>query len=260
MSTNPPSMPSYAPQGAPLRKKTSPIVWILVGLGVFFLLVVLVVVGAGYFVVSKARQAGIDTDLMKHNPALASVKMMAALNPNIEVLSLDDSKGIVTVRDKKSGKTYSVNFEDARRGRFVMQEDGKTPVTITSSGDGNAGTLEIKSADGTMKIGGGAGAKVPTWVPEYPGSTPEGAFAAQTDEGNSGSYTFKTRDSIAAVTKVYEEGFRSMGLKTTSTLTNADGKTGGGIVSAQADRRSAVVMVGSEDGETTVSVTFKSKK
>ena len=260
MSTTPPSMPSYAPQGPPLKKKTSPIVWILIGLGAFFLIVVLAIAGAGYFVVSKARQAGIDTDLMKRNPALASVKMMAALNPDIDVVSMDDSKGIVRVREKKTGKIYSVNFEDARKGRFVMQEDGKAPVTITSSGDGSTGSLEIKSADGTMKIGGGAGAKVPTWVPEYPGSTPEGAFAAQTEEGNSGSYTFKTRDSVAAVTKVYEDGFKSMGLKTTSTLTNADGKTGGGIVSAQADKRSAVVIMGSDEGQTTVSVTFKAKK
>src|SRR6266705_1081547 len=90
MSTNVPPPPGGFPSGAPgpmypppQVRKTSPLVWVLVGIGAFFLLLVIAVAGAGFFLVHKAKQAGIDPDLIKRNPALASVKMMAALNPNI---------------------------------------------------------------------------------------------------------------------------------------------------------------------------------
>jgi hypothetical protein len=53
------------------------------------------------------------------------------------------------------------------------------------------GHFEMKSADGTVQIGGDA--KLPTWVPEYPGSKPQNAFSAQVRDGRSGTFMFKTR-------------------------------------------------------------------
>jgi hypothetical protein len=277
MSTNPPSMPPYPPPGGPgqgpgpyqpqypgqyppppMKKKTSPIVWILVGLGAFFLLIMIAVVGAGFFVVHKAKQAGLDPDLMRRNPALATVKLAAALNPDIEILDINEDRGMVNVRDKKSGKTYTVNLEDAKKGKFSFQEDGKPPVTITTSGDKD-GTVEIKSADGNMKIGGGQAVKVPTWMPDYPGSTPIGTYTAKSADGEIGNYTFKTSDSIDKVSSFYEEGLKSAGLKASSTISK-DGANSGGIVSGENDSKSATVVFGTEGGQTTVNVTFKTKK
>lgn len=248
--------PPYAPY--PQKKKTSPVVWILLGLGVFFVLAILAVMGAGFFFVHKIKQAGLDPELMKRNPGYATVKMMAAMNPDIEVVSMDDDKGTVTVREKKTGKTYSVNFDDAKKGRFTIKEDGKETVSITTTGDSNNGALEIKSSDGTMKIGGGADAKVPTWMPDYPGSTTQGAFSAQGKDGNAGSYTFKTKDSPDKVAKFYEDGFKSQGMKTSSTVSNSDGKVSGGMVSGEHEGKSAMVLLGSDSGETSVTVTYKS--
>jgi hypothetical protein len=263
MSTNPPSMPPYQPQGypgqyppPPMKKKTSPWVWVLVGLGVFILLSGIAVVGAGYFFFNKAKQAGFDTDLMQRNPALASVKMMAALNPDIEVLNIDDDKGIVHVRDKKSGKSFTVNLEDAKKGKFSFQEDGKAPVTITASGNGNDGTLEIKSSDGTMKMGGGGAAKVPTWMPDYPGSSPTATFSQKSADTEMGNYTFKTSDPVDKVSKFYEEGLKSAGFKITTTMSH-DGDKAGGLVSGEAGGKTASVAIGSEGSETTVNVTYK---
>jgi hypothetical protein len=51
--------------------------------------------------------------------------------------------------------------------------------------------FEFKSADGTVQIGGNA--KIPTWVPDYPGSSPRTAFTAQGREGRTGTFTFKTK-------------------------------------------------------------------
>jgi hypothetical protein len=257
MSTIPPSMPPPQPVAV---KKVSPLVWILVGLGVFCLLIFATVIAAGFFFVHKANQAGLNPDQMRRNPGMATVRLMAALNPDIEIISYDDDKGQVSVRDKKSGKTYFVNFEDAKKGKFVFQEGGKSPVTLTTSSDGDNGALEIKSPDGTVKIGGGTAAKVPAWIPDYPSSTPIGAFSAQNGDGTSGSYQFKTKDPVEKIAKFYEEGFKSQGLRTTSTMSNADGKTAGGMVSGEQGNKSAVVLVGAENGETSVSVTYKSKK
>lgn len=242
MSTLPPSMPPAAPA---MARKTSPLVWILVGLGAFCLLTFVVVVTAGYF--------------FMRNPGLATIKMLAAVNPDIEVMSYDRELGKVAVRDRKTGKTYSVNFDEAKRGRFVLQEDGKSPVSIITSNDGDHGGVEIRSSDSTVKIGGGQPAKVPAWIPEYPNSTPVGAFSAQSADGTSGSYQFSTKDPVDKIAKFYEDGLKSQGLRTSSTMTG-EGNTGGAMISAEQGNKSAVVLVGEENGASTVSVTFKSKK
>jgi hypothetical protein len=270
MSTIPPPVPpAPAPPGGPGAmypppppKKTSPIVWVLVGLGAFLLLVVIAVVGAGFFLVHKVKQAGLDPELMRRNPGLATVKMMAALNPNIEVLSVNENRGLVTVRDKQSGKTYSVDFEDAKKGKFIIKEDGKDAVTVNATGDDKNGSLEVKSGDSTVKIGGGQNAKVPTWIPDYPGSTPQAAYSAQAKEGDSGMFTFKTKDPADKVAHFYEEGLKSSGMKTSSTISNAGSGTVGGMISGEDESRkhSVTVLVGSEGGETTVTVNFSMKK
>ena len=271
MSTNLPPVPPSMPPGSgqpypypaytppPQKKGVSPLVWILGGLGILVMLVVIAVVGAGFFIAHKAREAGFDAETIKRNPALATIRMMAALNPDIEVVSYDDDKGHVKVREKKTGKTYSVDFDDAKRGKFVFQEDGKAPVTITTKGDGDSGMLEVKGEDGTtVKIGGGGPAKVPAWMPDYPGSEPTGTFSAQSGDGASGNYTFKTKEPADKVAKFYSEGFKQMGMKVTSTISGD--KDGGGMVSGQVDKKTAVVLFGADSGETTVNVTFTTKK
>lgn len=271
MSTNPPPVPPFTPPGGgqpypypaytpPLPKKgISPVVWILGGLGIVIMLVVIAVVGAGFFIANKARQAGFSTEAIKRNPALATIRMMAALNPDIDVVSFDEDKSHVTVRDKTTGKTYSVNFDDAKRGKFVFQEDGQAPVTIIAKGDGDTGSIEMKGNDGaTVKIGGIGSGKLPTWVPNYPNSTPIGTFAAELGEATTGNFTFKTKDPMDQVAKFYSEGFKQMGMKLTSMIIG--GKDSGTVVTAEGEKKTVAVMLGPEDGQTTVSVTFTSKK
>ena len=265
---NTPNTPNQPPpQGAPyypppVKKKTSPIVWIVAGIGAFLALVVIAVAGAGFFLLHKVKQAGLDPDLMKRNPALAAVKMMAALTPDIEVQSIDESRGIVTVHNKKEGKTFTVNLEDAKKGKFVFQEEGKEAVTLNATGDGKTGAVEIKSAEGTLKIGGGQNARVPTWVPDYPGSEPTVAYSAQSKDGESGSYQFKTKDAADKVAKFYEEGLKSSGMKISTTISASGGSGNGGMIIGEDEgkKHSTIVLLGSDEGSTTVSVTFTVKK
>ena len=253
MATVPPANPTPP-------RKSSIVPWLLGGCAVLILIIGIGIVGFGYWARYKLKQAGVDSELMKKNPALAMTKMMAAMNPNIEVLSVNDDTKKVTVRDKTTGKTYTVNLEDAQKGKFVLQQDGKDAVTVTASGEGDKGTVEFKSAEGSVKIGGDA--KIPTWIPEYPGSQPQGTFSAQSNEGTSGTYAFKTKDSADKVSKFYEDNFKSAGLEVNSNLTSQNGKTSAGVLSAhdKSDDHTATIVIGTDGSDTTVAVTFKFKK
>jgi hypothetical protein len=246
MATNPPvpPAPGYGappPPGygaPPPVKKTNPLVWILGGLGGCLVLVVICVFAFGLFVAHKAKQAGIDPDLMKRNPALAAAKIMVAANPDIEMVNSDEGRQEITVRDKKSGKTYTMSFEDAKNGKFTMKEDGKTTLTV------------------------GGKSKAPSWVPDYPGSDPQGAFSASNADGDSGTFAFKTKDSSEKVTKYYQDRFQSSGLKVTSNVTSQNGTSSGGMIAAQdeASKHTVTVIIGVEDGGTTVTVTYATNK
>jgi hypothetical protein len=231
-----PPAPGY--NAPPPPKKTNPLVWILGGLGGCLVLVVICVFAFGLFIAHKAKQAGLDPDLMKRNPALAAAKIMVATNPDIETVSTDEGRQEITVRDKKTGKVYTLSFEDAKNGKFTMKEDGKTSLTI------------------------GGKAKVPSWVPDYPSSDPQGAFSASGQDGESGTFTFKTTDASDKVTKYYQDSFQTLGLKVTTNVSSQNGQSSGGMLSAQdeANKHTVTVIIGVEGGDTTVAVTYTTSK
>jgi hypothetical protein len=233
------TVPPASPAGAPPSQKSNVLKWVLIGIGAFFALIVIAVVGLGLFVANKARQAGIDPGLIKRNPTLAAARMMVAANPDVEMVSADEGRQEITVRDKKSGKTYTVSFEDARDGKFVMKEDGgKSSLTV------------------------GGVAKIPAWVPDYPGSDPQGAFATRGQGAESGTFTFKTKDSSDKVVKYYDDQLKSSGMTVTSNITNQNGAESAGMLSAEdeAKHHSVIVIVGVEGNETTVAVTYATHK
>lgn len=227
----------YAPPPAAGSKKISPLVWILGGLGVLLLLVVLGVTATGLFVAKKVSDAGLDPDLMARNPILAAARMAAAANPEVEVVKLDESAGTLTIRDKKTGKTVTMNAEDVKEGKisFTDEETGAK-----------------------VQIGGGAGAKLPDWVPSYPGSNPEGAFSATAGEGEGGMASFKTSDSAAKVIEFYQNEFKSAGYKISSTSSGAEG----GIVIGEdeANKRTVMATVSTADGSTQVMLNYSVKQ
>ncbi|HYL38561.1 MAG TPA: hypothetical protein VEV17_21775 [Bryobacteraceae bacterium] len=250
MSTIPP-----APSGVPPPRKSNALKWILIGVGGFFLVMILAIVGLGFFVVHKAKDAGLDADLIKRSPGLAVAKMAVAANPNVEMVSADEGKQEITIRDKQTGRVMTVSFDDAKKGKFVFKENGKEAVTIS----GANGTLEMKSAEGTVKIGGNA--KVPAWVPDYPGSEPQGAFSAQGADGQSGSFGFKTKDGSDKVVKFYQDQFQASGLKVTSNVTSQNGQSSGGLLVAEdaSSKHTVTVIIGQDSGATSVSVTYANK-
>jgi hypothetical protein len=230
----PPFAPAVAPV-VPAQRRTSPIVWVLVILLGLFVLGGVTIAGIGFFVVHKVKQAGLDPDLMAHNPGLAISKLVASANPDIQVLNTDDGAGTITVRDRKTGKVTTLTFDQARNGRF----------SVTAQDDqGKNATLDF---GGSMKA-------IPGWVPSYPGgSTPKSTFSASAGDGNvSGSFTFTTTDSQDRVLSFYQDKCKELGLKTT----NISSPGGGSVIGTDdATKRSLLVFVGT-GSPATVSVTY----
>jgi hypothetical protein len=219
----------------PAPRKTSPIVWVLVIILGLFVLGGIGVVGIGMFAVHKLHQAGIDPGLWQHNPGLAASKLIAATNPDLEVLHVDEGNGTITMRNRKDGHVVTMSFNDLQHGRFHMDVRGD-----------NGAKLEI----------GGDTSKIPSWIPSYPGSKPEVAFTGSSDQGEGGTFTFKTSDSPQDVMKFYQDKIDGLGLKTNLVANTADGGT---IVASEPNGRTLNVNVAASGGQTTATVVYGSK-
>ena len=226
-------------------------VWIIGGCGGLVVLAALVGGITMYYVAHKVKQAA-------HNPALAVTRLLAAANPDVDVVSTDEDKGTITVRDKKTGKTMTMNFADAQKGKFVFEQDGQK-VQMEAHGEGDKGSFEVKSSEGSMKFQAGAGSeKLPDWLPAYPGSAPQGAFSMQNPKETTGTFSFVTKDSIEQVMRYYEDALKKAGLKVTSNTMQQDGKTSLGIVTGEdaGNKRKAVVNATASAEGINVGVTF----
>jgi len=159
-----PGPPPQYPQGGPPQKKSKVWLWVLAGCGTFVLLGMVAFIAAGYFVWNKAQEAGLDPELMESQPALAAAKLVTALNPDLELVSVDEEEGLITIREKKTGKTVTVNVDQARAGKIVFEAEGEEPVTVEATGEGDSGSVEVTSEKGTVKIGSGASVNLPDWL------------------------------------------------------------------------------------------------
>jgi hypothetical protein len=229
----PPAAPAGMPVAAAGPRKTSPIVWILVAVGVIFLLGIIGVIGAGMYVAHLAR-----------NPGVALAKLITATNPDAEVINTDNRANTMTIRNKKTGEEVTLSFDDVKNGRFKMSAIGK---------NGEVANVEI---------GGGAG-KMPSWVPQYPGASVQGNFTAQGDNGNGrgsgGIVTFESSEPPGKVMDYYEEKVKSMGMKITTTFAGTDG---GMMVATDPDeKRTLQVTIGkASSGGSTIGLTYGEKR
>jgi hypothetical protein len=261
MSSTPssPQTPGGAPP-APQKSSGAKILLWVVGIVVGLILISFASCAVlGFYAMHKVKQAGFDSDLMKKNPALASAKMAVTLNPDTEIVSSDDNAGTIVVRDKKTGKVVSMKFDPQKKAMVITDENGKT-TSLTTTGEGANVSMEMKSPEGTMKIGAGAD-KAPDWVPVYPGSSPQSTFSSTSGAEQTGSYTFVTKDPADKVIAFYGDSLKSAGFAVSNMTTNSDGKVGG-MVSGEdkANKRNVVVGLGTENDGTHVNVTFTIKQ
>ncbi|MEW6336858.1 MAG: hypothetical protein ACOY3Y_19005 [Acidobacteriota bacterium] len=260
MATPPPMPPQPPMTSAPApRKKTSPWVWVLAGCGGLLVIVILALAVGGFFFAKKVKTFAEGAE---KNPAVAAAKVIALVNPDIEIVSSDDGKGTVTLRNKKTGEEITVDAEDIKKGRLKFRNEKGEEVTFESSGEGEGQGFKVESDKGTMTFGAGSSADLPEWLPSYPGSAAEGTYAATTDEGSAGGVTFKTSDSAERVLSHFREALENAGFEVKDSSFSQGGKLAMGMLNASADgeRRKVTVTVTPGEGETAALVAWEERK
>ena len=246
-----PMPPQDAPQ-AP--KKTSVWVWILGGIAIFFCAIMLTCGIGAYMLYRTVKSAGFDSELMKSNPGLAMAKMVAATNPNVEVVSTNDRAGTIVVRDKTTSKVTTYKFDPVTKRLVITANDGKqSSVTFDNNG------MSATTADGSsVKYGAATGNDVPSWVPVYPGSSPQGTMSSTSPEGSQNTFTFKSKDPASKVIGYYSDQLKSAGFTINMTTTTDQG----GMVQASDDakKHTITVIVGTSGDETSTAITAIEKK
>lgn len=260
-SSSPPPVPqSSAPPVNIASRKRGPLFWILGGCLGLIVVFLVISFSCGLFFWKKAKEAGVDVGLMQSNPSLAIAKLLAASNPNIEVLSVDEDQGVVRVRDKETGKTLTMDLSEAKKGKIVFKGDDDQNLEIQTQGEGDSATIQMSSPDGTARVGAGA-VQLPSWLPAYPGGKSTGSISASSGEGKTGTETFETGDAPENVVSFYESSLKNAGLTVEKTSFSGSNQESMTILSAKSsdELQKGVITVARKEGKTIVSLSFEAK-
>lgn len=244
---------------APERKGLHPLAWVGIGCGVILVIVVAAMLIGGFFLARTVKNVAED---FEDNPGLAAARFVVKASPDLEEVETDEEAGTMTIRNTKTGELITVNFDDIKEGRFSWTADGEE-VSIDVS-DAESGTVKVESSDGDgfqLTTGDAVTEAVPDWVPVYPGTEPRNRGSMKTDEMVSGNYTTQAEASADEVLEYFRETLKSEGYKVNiNTFTSDD--SGGGMVngSLESEGRTVVVLVKTDGGSTSITVTHSIKK
>ena len=256
----------------------------IAGFGCGGLIVIILIVG--FIFVGKAcnmvqEYAG---DISK-NPAKAAAMIVLKMNPDLEVISTDDTKNEATIKIKNTGETYTMSFDDIADGKLTMRDssgqeisidgskvgsEGKVVIkgkdgeeaVIDGSGEKN-GQMKIKSKNGEVTIGGASISDLPAWVPVYPGAASnQGAGMRNENNGAvNGAIALESTDPVAKIKAFYEEQLKTAGFKVESNEISADGKQTIILNGTNDSTTSKVnVMATTEAGKTAVMLNYSGPK
>lgn len=245
-----------APGAPPAKKGMSPLAWIGIGCVVLLVLCGIAFTIMGYF----AKRA---VDRFSKNPTMAAAELMVKANPDLELVKADEDHNTLTVKNKKTGETLTINADDAKNGKWEIKTDKGTATFDTSSGKGlNIQATDEKGQKSTTTFGGaGAPANLPSWLPVYPGGTVQGTYDTTNAEGRTAAFTVSTKDDSTKVIDYYESQLKGAGLPAEKSTYTTNGTTGGTVTGKSADgKREASVIVSSSEGNTQAVITFSEKK
>ncbi len=179
------------PGSAPKKKGLPTLAWVGIGCGGIVIICIIAAVLAGGFLFKVAKSA-------LANPGKSSAEFVVAGNKDLTKVSENDDNGEMTVRVKSTGEQLTLKYDDLAKGRILVKDK-----------DGNVAPL----SQGDL-------AKVPAWVPRYPGITDEVSLS-QSEDASSGMLAFTTNDSAEAIKKFYSDEADKISLNSsTSTSVN----------------------------------------
>lgn len=249
-------VPPAAPGAPPVKKGMSPIAWIGIGCVVILILCGIAFGIMGYF----AKRA---LDKVAKNPAMATAELMVRANPDLELVNADEEHNSLTIKNKKTGETMTINADDMKNGKWSVKTDKGTATFDASSGQGlNVQSTDEKGQKSSMTWGGSGGPQnLPSWLPTYPGGTVQGTYDTTNAEGRSAAFTVTTKDDASKMLDYYEAQLKSAGFKPEKTTYNTNGQTGGSVTGKSEDgKREASMLVSTAPDGTHAVVTFTEKK
>jgi hypothetical protein len=255
VASPPPPPPPGAPI-APAKKGMGPLGWVLIGCGVIALMGFIALMVGGYVFKKKV------VDRYAANPVMAAAEDIVRINPELELISSDPEKGTITVKNKETGETVTVDASKIKEdGKITFEtKEGKTVVDASQSGE--SGSIKVTGADGQQVTWGGEAPKdLPAWVPIYPGSDVQAALDTTSSDGRTASFNVTTTDSVDQVTEFYESKLNEAGLKVSKNTMESNGERSAVVTAnSEDDKQSVMAMIGQQDGKTQASVTFTVKK
>jgi hypothetical protein len=238
--------------GQETPKRTHPLVWVAVGCAGVIMLGAFVLVVGSYFVFNAVKDVAEEVE---DQPVVAAARLIAATNPEIELIEADEENRVVVFRNTKTDEEYTIDFEDIEEGKFSFFSDDESFTLELDSDEDDSGTLTITTEDGTTRFGAGAHiGDIPSWVPVYPGTTPEGTYSSESPEGRSGAYTIETEDELDLVVDFYISELEEQGLE----IVNQARSKEGAFLTAQSPDDDLTMNLGAsiENGKTKVVINF----
>lgn len=163
-----PDEPALPPEQAvqPPPKKSKVMVRVLAACGAVAVILVIAMFLGGYLVRNQMKELGLDPELMQTSPALAVAKAMVAANPDVfELVSVDDEKRLITIRNKQTGKTDILDMDAKKVAWTVALPKSKYPepdpnlikdtsavVTISQDNEFFIGRDKVAQADIPTRI------------------------------------------------------------------------------------------------------------
>lgn len=212
-ATPPPASPTPPPAGtaAPAPKGNRTLMIVLIVLGVLFLLIGGCAVGCVFLVKKGAEKAQQYSEQAEKNPAYATVSMLAALHPGVEVTAKDPVTGKITIRNKKTNEVVTLDTTqyDADRITQVLEKFAagakidveKMAAQAQKMAEDAQKTADAANSDGDAKA---AVAKLPDFVSAYPGAETMSANVESAMGMQVATYTARSKDKPKAILDYYE--------------------------------------------------------
>ncbi|HEV8631513.1 MAG TPA: hypothetical protein VGV61_14445 [Thermoanaerobaculia bacterium] len=242
----------------PVPPKKGMSVWAWVAIGCVGILVLGGVAVGGFVWWGAHKVKSMAAEYQAH-PEVATMKMITAMNPDLEMVSADEAAGKVTIRNKKTGEVVTLDMKDIKEGKINFSDAKGAQASVNF--DQQAGKMEVRGANGEVATFGGA-AQAPDWVPVYPGGTTQAAYSAQSAEGSQSTFSVTTSDGVDKVFAFYKERLESGGFKVNTESHYGTGDSSGGMLMGESadGKRTLMFTIGAEGGKTTVAVVAAEKK
>ncbi len=262
--------PPPLPESGAAKKGLSPLAWIGLGIGAFVAVGFAGCLALGVFMYRTGQEAvreatgseGLSdfVEGLQDDPARTAAEAMIRLNPDLDLISTDDTAGTITFRDNRTDEEATLNFADIAEGRFSMTTaEGDVSIDASESAAG-AASVTFRGPDGEMRFGGSPNlADVPDWLPVYPGGTDaQSAFQTTSGDTLSGAVASKTTDPARTVVAYYKGVLEDAGYVISAESLTQAGTGAIGAVSGEhdAEGRSITVAAMEQPGETQVMVTY----